>query len=320
MKLSIIVPVYRESKFLSKFLDQMQRQELQDFELVLVVDTNSEDILSIVDQYKKFFKNRLALIYNTKRMGRNNALHEGVKKSQSDYLLICSTSDIVLRDGIKELVNLIIERNNDIIEFIPRMRSPVRFKGYLRQNFFQTINLKEDPSPIAYTFPFDFNKLFKKEILTKALAEEESNKNVNTRFAITYILNAFFYAKTYSNVAKKIIRSKLNNIAEMSPLLIARQWENFRLNLAQKHDNQFIEEFDYLSYYHQVAILTSFLGILNRKSSINKYRQYLEKQIEQYFDKRLDTNKYFLFDNNETKAFRGANNFYAYSKLLKNLK
>lgn len=320
MKLSIIVPIYKESRLITRFLDQMQRQELQDFELVLVIDTNNENILGIVDEYKKFFKKRLALIYNTKRMGRTIALYEGVKKSQSDYLLICSASDIVLRDGIKELINLIVERNNDIIEFIPRMRSPIRFKGYLRQNFFKTINLNEDPSPIAYTFPFDFNKIFKREILLKALAQEESNKNVNTRFAITYVLRAFYYAQTYSNIAKKIIRSKLNNTLEISPLIIARQWENFRASLAQKHENKFIQEFDYLSFYHQVVILTSFLGVLNRKSLINKYQKYLEKQIEQYFAKRIDTNKYFLLDNNETRAFRAADNFYAYSKLLKNLR
>lgn len=320
MKLSIIVPIYKESKFLSKFFEEMKRQDLQDFELVLILDTNIENNLAIIDHYKHFFQNRLALIFNSKRSGRTNALYEGVKKSQSEYVIILSVSDIILRDATKELSKLASAYKSDIIEFMPRMRSPIRFKGHLRKSFSKIVNLENNPSPIAYTFPFDFNKLFKREILLKALEDEEVNdKLVNTRFAITYVLKAFYYAKSYNNIAKKIIRSKLNNLNEISPLIIAKQWDSMRKYIDTKHQNKYLQEFDYLSFYHQVAILTSFTDILGRKNLTFKYQQYLQKQLEQYFNQKIDQNRYFLIDNNETQAFREAKNFNDYSKLFKSL-
>lgn len=319
MKLSVVVPIYKDSKFLEKFLQEMQRQELQDFELVLVLDTNGENNLRIIDSYKGFFQGRLALIYNTKRSGRTRAIFDGVKKAKGSYVLICSVSDVVLKDAIKELVNLIVTQPSDIIEFIPRMRSPIRFKGYLRKDFFKPITLADNSSPIAYTFPFDFNKLFAREVLLRALEDTDYNKIINTRFAIIYVLKSFYYAKTYSNISKKIIRSKLNNVVEISPLIIAKQWEEMRHYIANKQNNLYIQEFDYLSYYHEVAVLTSFVAVLNRKSVVDKYRKYLQKQVEQYFGNKIDHNKYFLADNIETKAFREAKSFYDYSKLLKSL-
>ncbi len=318
MKLSVVVPVYKDSKFLERFLVEMQHQEIQDFELVLVIDTNGENVLKIVNDFKNVFQNNFALIYNSKRSGRTKAIYDGVKKASGDYILICSTSDIVVKDAIKELISLIEIQSTDIIEFMPRMRNPIRFKGFLRKEFKST-NLIDDASPIAYIFPFDFNKLFLRPVLLKALDDEDYNKIINTRFAITYILKSFYYAKTYSNVSKKIILSKLNNLVELSPLIIAKQWEGLRRYIANKHSNKYLQEFDYLSYYHEVVILTRFVDLLKNKKITDKYRKYLQKQIEQYFSKKIDNNKYFLADNDETKAFREAKSFNDYSKLLRSL-
>jgi len=78
MKISMVVPTYMGAEKMLKLLKHLTNQTTNDFELILVIDTNKQQILNIVDEYKKNFKH-LKVIFNTKRCGRSLALKQGIQ-------------------------------------------------------------------------------------------------------------------------------------------------------------------------------------------------------------------------------------------------
>ena len=53
VKISIIVPVYNASKYISKCIDSILNQTYANFELLLINDGSKDDSLSILKEYEK---------------------------------------------------------------------------------------------------------------------------------------------------------------------------------------------------------------------------------------------------------------------------
>ncbi len=278
MQLSILVPVYKQAKVLRKFLNAMQHQDAQDFEIVIVLDSNIENNLAVLDSFRLFFKNRIALVYNTRRIGRTKALQEAIEKASSEYVLITSSSNFFARDAVSQLLKLIKNKPADIIEFRAPMRSPISFKGKIRQNQPQQVNLVDRPEVVAYSYPFDFNKIYRREILSNSSLEAEIRQTVNSRFAINFFLSAWGKARTYVNSDLKIVRLRNDLFSEVTPLSIAKQWVEWRKAFEKNGPAKYAAELDYLSFYHLSVILAGFVTATDNARLKEKYRQFLQNQ------------------------------------------
>ena len=110
---SIIIPLYNKEKFISKTLQSVLSQ-LDIFELIIINDSSTDNSLKICKKFKK--KNKLIKIINPKRkLYVSEARNLGIKKSSGEYLIFLDADDIIGKNFLKNLNNIIKNNKYDLI-------------------------------------------------------------------------------------------------------------------------------------------------------------------------------------------------------------
>lgn len=112
-KVSIFIPVYRESELLEELLDGLIKDPYRKKEIFVVIDKPTKKSLKVVEKFKK----KVKFILNGKRKGKVNALNEAVKYSSGDIFLFLD-SDVKLPNNKSNFLKTLVEemKNADIVE------------------------------------------------------------------------------------------------------------------------------------------------------------------------------------------------------------
>ena len=302
MKLSLIVPIYKQKKHLPKFLEKMTKQTSNEYEIIFVVDTENDNVISIIDFYKNQLKGKIRVIFNTKRSGRRFAVTSAIRIAQGDYSLILSVTNSFENTMIEKVNEVCKEKGTDIIEFRSRIKTPIKTTGMLRKNFGKPVDLTKDHTPLAYCYLFKFNKIFKTEILKKVIKIPKINPQVNSRFSVELLLKILIIAKTYSTKNIKIIRLKVSKDSDINTLSLFRQWNKI---LQQEIFEPYIEALRYNQYHFFSLLLLGMVGTSRNKNLISKTKKYIDKEFSTSF---FGANKYYISINKETKILKSYQN------------
>lgn len=101
--LSIIVPVYNVSRYLSECIESILNQEFQDFELILVDDGSVDDSGKICDEYAE--KDNRILVIHQKNGGVSSARKAGVVATKSEWICFVDGDDTIPVDSIQTLMS-----------------------------------------------------------------------------------------------------------------------------------------------------------------------------------------------------------------------
>lgn len=112
-KISIFVPVYRESDLLETLLDDLLSDHYENKEIFVIVDEPTLKSLKLADS----FRGEVNFVFNGERRGKANALNEAVEKSDGEILLFLD-GDVRINPRSKEFLNTLSEemREAEIIE------------------------------------------------------------------------------------------------------------------------------------------------------------------------------------------------------------
>ena len=108
--ISIIIPVYNQATKLKKTLDSLLQQTEKDFEVVVVDDASTEDIKSIIDEYKdkfnilKFYRNDVN--YRIASIPRNR----GLRHADGEYILWLD-DDVIMKQYMPEVMKNTLDTN-----------------------------------------------------------------------------------------------------------------------------------------------------------------------------------------------------------------
>ena len=300
MKISYITPVYKDVKHLKKFLGAFSTQTKQLFELILVIDAKEKKILNIIDDAPSKLQKKIRVIYNSKRMGRNNAITYGVNIASGDYSMILSLGNIFGDKMVENTINIINEKKGvDIIEFKAKFKTPIKFDGKIRKMRNNSIELEGNSKFVAYSYPFDFNKIFKTQVLLEA-SQLTKMIEVNSKFSIKYAYLPFYVAKTYATTNKTLIVAKSTLSSNFNPLLINRQWNSLIEYDSKNKDNMYNSEFMYAKMFHQLVFMYAFVGTSKNKVLLQKQNKLYKDGLKHEFENFFTDNKYMLSDNEET--------------------
>ena len=317
MKISLIAPVYKDKKNFALFLSKINDQKNKDFELILVIDTNYEDVLSIVDEFKGKFENKLKILFNTKRISRLEAVKKAVQVAEGEYCVLLSVSSIFHNSMVDNLIEA-SEKDSDIIEFKARLRGVVRHDGALRKQYDKSVEINKHKDIYAYTYPFDFNKMFKTKLL-KEITPLKWNLTLNSKFSIQLLYTALLSASTYSTYDRKIIRMKVKNYNTFNPLKMVKEWEEmFKFIEIYKKDFD-LEPLRYAMYFTTFAITNQYVYENGAKVLIDKFEKVLKTLLNTEFKGILKTNKYFNNSSKESEIVKKRSLEGEYRKILKEL-
>lgn len=113
-KVSIIVPIYKVEKYLSKCIDSIITQSYSNLEIILINDGSPDNCGNICDDYSRK-DNRIQVIHK-KNGGLSDARNEGLKIASGEYISFIDSDDYIDKDFYKILVDLIKSNNADVAQ------------------------------------------------------------------------------------------------------------------------------------------------------------------------------------------------------------
>jgi glycosyltransferase involved in cell wall biosynthesis len=112
MKFSIITCTYNSEKYLQNNIDSCKKQTYQNFEHIFI-DGNSQDkTATIINEYKNNYPSQVKL-FSFPPKGIANAMDEGIKKAQGEYLIHLHSDDTFNNAKVLEKVAAFLEQKNN---------------------------------------------------------------------------------------------------------------------------------------------------------------------------------------------------------------
>ena len=116
MKLSIIIPIYNTSKYLSQCIDSILNQSYKNIEVILVNDASPDNSLSICESYSKQ-DSRIILINKKINEGVDKARFTGLEYANGKYVLFIDSDDWLENPEILSIMHQKAEETNaDYVE------------------------------------------------------------------------------------------------------------------------------------------------------------------------------------------------------------
>ena len=313
MKLSIITPAYNDEKGLEKFLSLISKQTSKDFELILVVDSNKDGLLSVVQEFRKVLKKKLILIYTAKRSSRDYAINHAFEISTGDYSIVIDIDDEFPKTLVAKSLEIAKQKDTDIIEFKAPMISPIKYEGKLRKPYHKSTIIADSPEIYAMTHPFGFNKLIRTSI-TKDMSSFKFASSLNSRYSIDITYKALRIATTYSTCSSKLVSSKSKMRSSVNPMWLIKQWNSLIKTFAQTSNEDMTPRLRYAQYYSEVVFLSAISKSTKNKVLIKKFNDKMKKQKDSIFKNILSENIYAHTNKTENEIL---SNFTAISSMYK---
>lgn len=114
MKLSLVLPIYNVEKYISKCLDSIYSQSLneKDFEVIAIIDGSPDNSIDIVNEHSKLHSN--LVVIDKENGGVSSARNRGIEVAKGDYIMFIDPDDILIQGSLKSVCTSIEEKCIDI--------------------------------------------------------------------------------------------------------------------------------------------------------------------------------------------------------------
>lgn len=167
IKISIIIPVYNDGKYIQKSIESILNQSLKDIEILCINDGSTDDSLEILQRISK--DNDCVKVFNQENQGPAKARNKGIMESSGEYIAFLDADDFFINHNALEKLYDVGKVNNSNmvsgnIKLVDNNGNYSQFKDldYYTQN---TII-----APEKYGIPWGFYKsIYKRDFLLNNL-------------------------------------------------------------------------------------------------------------------------------------------------------
>lgn len=110
---SVIVPIFNAEKYLPGTLESLQKQTLQDIEILLVNDGSSDNSLSICQEFEK--KDDRFKVIDQENQGVSAARNAGIFAAKGKYIGFVDADDELRPEMYEQMVNAIEHSHADLV-------------------------------------------------------------------------------------------------------------------------------------------------------------------------------------------------------------
>lgn len=107
--ISVIIPVFKAEKTLSRCLESILGQTLTNLEIILVEDGSPDQSGSLCDKYSET-DSRITVVHK-KNGGVSSARNTGLERAQGKYIMFCDSDDTVVPTWAEKMYKLIEENS-----------------------------------------------------------------------------------------------------------------------------------------------------------------------------------------------------------------
>jgi glycosyltransferase involved in cell wall biosynthesis len=113
LKISVIIPIYNDEKYIAKCLEYVVHQTYKNLEIIIVNDGSTDQSYTIVSKYAK--QDKRIKIMNQKNSGPANARNNGLKHATGDYVHFHDSDDYVELNYYEKMVHAANTTHADIL-------------------------------------------------------------------------------------------------------------------------------------------------------------------------------------------------------------
>ena len=110
MKISCIIPCYKQADYLPHAIESVLSQTVKPHEIIVVIDGSPDDSLQIAKSYGSQIK-----VINQVNKGLASARNTGLMNMTGDYFLGLDADDMMLENCIEKISQVIEETNADMV-------------------------------------------------------------------------------------------------------------------------------------------------------------------------------------------------------------
>lgn len=112
---SIIVPVYNASKFISRCINSVLSQSIDDWELILIDDGSTDNSGAICDDYA--IQDERIKVHHIENGGVSNARNIGIESAEGKYILFLDSDDYIDSNCIEKSFYLCKQNKLDVLQY-----------------------------------------------------------------------------------------------------------------------------------------------------------------------------------------------------------
>ena len=114
-KVSIIVPIYNASEYLTRSIESILNQSYENIEVILIDDASTDNSKEIIKKYA-LKDSRIKPIYSEVNQGVSRTRNMGLKILSGDYVMFIDSDDYIIKDAIKIMVEKAIKYDSDLLD------------------------------------------------------------------------------------------------------------------------------------------------------------------------------------------------------------
>ena len=255
-KVSIIVPCYNVSNYITNCLDCLTKQTLENIEIICIDDKSSDDTLKKIRNYIKTSKDkRIKIIAQKKNGGVANARNAGLENAKGEYIGFCDPDDLVDMNFYEVLYK---NSDNGAADIVKGISTVIKLDGHkeivdtndlIKQNkfnhngyFWSAIYKKDLLKKNGILFPKNF--LISEDLVFLIQAVSAAKK-----ISLTNKVSYFYYRRENSLDSEMLSSEKLKSGVQAT---------QYMLNFANDLEN--ITATDYDIILKQVRDLANYLS------------------------------------------------------------
>lgn len=113
MKVSVVVPIYNNEKYLRKSIECIMKQTYFDIEIILVNNGSKDNSLHICNEYAEK-DSRIAVIDVFENIGAGEARNRGIDVARGEYIVFLDADDWYELSMIETLLSAVSKSNSDV--------------------------------------------------------------------------------------------------------------------------------------------------------------------------------------------------------------
>ena len=158
-RVTILIPAKDEGERIRACIESALAQDYPNFNVIAIDDRSTDTTGAVMDDLARRHPGRLRVLHITEPpaegwTGKNNALHQGVKHADGEWLLFVDSDVVLERDALISSMEVVLRKGFDLISLLPRLESHSFWEGLL-------VPLAASAASSMYLVPLTNNHLMK---------------------------------------------------------------------------------------------------------------------------------------------------------------
>lgn len=254
-KISIIIPIYRAEKYISRCCESLFGMEFQDVEYLFVNDATPDDSMAIVERILNKYphrKEQVKLLSHPKNMGVACARNTGLNTATGEYIAFVDADDWIENDMFEKMHKMAESKHLDIVgcDWLLEFETSRR---YIRQPAYEEVSDCLSALMTGEMRWYLWAFLIRRDLYVKNNIHFLDGANVGEDMAT--LIQCFSYAQSFGHIPEALYHYVKSNTSSITALDSKRQIELVKRNV------DFTTDFIHSKFFDSLNLELDFLKL-----------------------------------------------------------